>query len=174
MQLHVQSEALGGGRDLHRAGDSAVLVGAGSHVVRAVGDDEVHVLLQEADVFRLEDGSSDHLSQLPVGKLRDAAVLVRVLQPEEAGLVARPADCQRVCEGLVLAGGIDEEGHAAAHAPAHGEHVVHLALDGPVAPAVDLERPVAHLVALFGEVCELLGRAEAAVVVAVQGAGVGG
>ena len=60
-----------------------------------------------------------------------------------------------------------------ADALAHFQHIGHLACDGRIAPAVDLEGRVAHLLALDREVGEGFGRVEAAVLVAVIGGGVG-
>ena len=121
------------------------------------------------------DRRLEHLAQLAVCVRGDAAVLERVLVPEEVGLVAGPADRQRLAEVLDLARRIDHQCHVRADRLTNGEHVFDLAPDvlcGQT-PSVDLERGVAHLLALDRELGKLLGGGKTAVFVAVQGRGIG-
>ena len=84
------------------------------------------------------------------------------------------AQSQGLGEGVDLAGRVDEQCHLVAHALPHEQHVGDLALHvlRGESPPVDLEGLVSHLVAPLGEVGELLGRREPAVLVAVQCRGI--
>ena len=135
-----------------------VVVGVGANVVGAVGDDVIDVQLVAADVLADQDRRLDDLAQLAVPERRDAAVLVRVFEPEEAGLVAGQPDLQRLAPGVVLAGRVDHQVHLVADRLAGRQHGGDLALDRAIAPAVDLEGRVAHLAALDRELGERLGR----------------
>ena len=50
----IQAETFGGVGDLHDAGYSAVVVVVDAYEVGAVGDDEIDVFFETADVFELE------------------------------------------------------------------------------------------------------------------------
>ena len=173
VEFHVQPEPLGRMGDLHHAGDAAVLVDPGPHEVRSTVHDEIDVLLQAEDMLGLQDRRGDVFPQLLVAEYGHAAVLVRILQPEEPRFVAGPPHLQRVRPGIVLARWIDHEVHVVADPLAHDFDVRDLPLDGGVAPAVDLEGAISQVPALFGEVREGLGRVQSAVFVAVVRARVG-
>ena len=173
VEFHVQPEPLGRMGDLHHAGDAAVLVDPGPHEVRSPVDDEIDMLLQAEDMLGLQDRRGDMFPQFLVAEYGHAAVLVRILQPEEPGFVAGPAHLERVRPGIVFAGGVDHEVHVVSNAFSHDLYVGDLALDGGVAPAVDLEGAISQVPALFGEVREGLGCVQAAVFVTVVRARVG-
>ena len=99
---------------------------------------------------------------------------IGILVPAEAGVVAGPADGDRVGEGADVAGGVEHQRHAAADAVAEEPDGGALLGDVALVPAVHLEGAVAERVAGLGEVGEVLGRRQAAVAVAVHGRGIGG
>ncbi len=96
-----------------------------------------------------------------MAELRRAAIAVRVLVPEEALVIARPADLERVPEGHVLAGRVQHQVHPAADPLADRVHVGDLLADRRASPAVDLERRIAELETLLGEVREGLRAGQA-------------
>ena len=174
VDLDIEAEAFGGVTDFDGAGDAHVVGGVDAHVVRRLGEDHIHLRLKGAHMLAHEDRRLDQLAQLAVGVEGKATVFERVFVPEEVGFVAGTAHGQSVGEGLVLAGRVEHEVHLGADHLAHLEDVVDLTLDRRVAPAVDLEGLVAHLLTLDGEFTEGFGGVEAAVLVAVIGGSIGG
>jgi hypothetical protein len=85
---------------------------------------------------------------------RGAAVAVRILVPEVAGVVAGAADVQRVGEGAQLAGRVEHQRHLSPTCLRDVQHVLGLLARIAVVPAVDLEGAVADLAALLGEVAK--------------------
>ena len=174
VELAVEAKALGGVGDLHRAGDAAVLKRANADKVGATMSDEVHVLFETKDMLGLQKRRLEQLAELLVGKNRDAAILIGIFKPEVARLVAGATHAQGVGPRLVFAGRVNHQVHPVAHALANCEDIGHLASDGSVAPAVNLERGIADRRALLGEVGKGFRSAQAAVLVAVISRSIGG
>ena len=54
--------------DLHYAGDAAVVVVVDAYEVGAVGDDEIDVFFEAADVFELKERDADEFAEFAMGK----------------------------------------------------------------------------------------------------------
>ena len=122
----------------------------------------------------LEDRRGDVFPQFLVAENRHAAVLIGIFQPVETGFVAGAAHLQRVRPGIVFARGVDHEIHVVSDTLAHDPYVSNLAFDGGVAPTVNLERPISHVPALFGEISKGFGSVQSTVFVPMVGTGVSG
>ena len=133
---------------------TGVLVHTGSNEVGTPAHDEIDVLFEPEDVFRLQEGCLQEAAQLVVCERRHTAILVGVLEPEEPRVVASPSYLQRIRPGIVFAGRIDHQIRVVSHALACLEHGLHFPLDRPVPPAVNLERRVSQIPTLQGEICE--------------------
>ena len=174
VDFDIEAQAFGGVGDLHGPGEPAVQVGIDADEVGGLGEDEIDVLLEAADVLALQQRRADQFTQFAVGVGRDAAVLERVFVPEVVGIIEGAADLHGVSEGVVFAGRVDHQVHLVADGGADGGDGGDFLLDDGVAPAVDLEGRVAPVAALDGEI-GVGGRAvEHTVAVAVIGAGVTG
>src|SRR4051812_18967314 len=88
VQLYIQPVRFGQGCDLHNAGNTAIHMGVGAHVIRGAVSNGVGLGLQTADVLSHEHGSLDQLFELHVGKLGKTATPERVFVPHVGGLVA--------------------------------------------------------------------------------------
>src|SRR4029077_901371 len=117
----------------------------------------------------------DELAELAMTELRRAAVAIGVLVPEEALVVAGPADLDGLTERHQLTRGIEHEVHLLADPLPDSVDVGDLLTGRRIAPAVDLECGEAALEALLGEArARLRARQPVGLVVAVVGAGVAG
>ena len=87
VDLAVESESLGGVRDLKRAGQPAVDIRVDADEIGTAVDDEVDVLLQSTDMLGHEQGRLESLPQLSMRESRYSAVFEGVLVPEVVGLV---------------------------------------------------------------------------------------
>ena len=130
--------------------------------------------LVSANVLADQDRRLDNLAQFAMAEGRRAAVLIRILEPQVPGLITRPADLERVRPGVVFTGRVEHQVHAGADSASGRQHRGDLALDGAIAPPVDLECRITHVAATHGELGKRFRRAEPIIVVAVVGAGVRG
>src|SRR5690242_10696201 len=131
-------------RDFHQSGNATVIIRIRTYEVGAVGNDVVHVQLVPTNMLADEDWRLDDLPQFSVPKGRNAAVLVGILQPEIARLVAGNANLQRISPRLVLACRIEHQVHFAADGFACSQDCCDLALDRALSPTMNFEGWVAH------------------------------
>src|SRR5205823_1253109 len=106
--------------------------------VGPVRHDVIDVQLVAANVLADQDRRADELAQLAVAEGGDPAILVGVLGPELARLVAGPPDAEGIGPGVVLAGRVEHQIHVIADGLPRFQDRGHLAGDWAAVPAVDL------------------------------------
>jgi hypothetical protein len=69
MHLNVETKGLGEMSDLHRPGNTQVILRVSPQNVGTAIDNEISLRLKTADVFGAKDGSLNQLAKLPMRKL---------------------------------------------------------------------------------------------------------
>ena len=151
VQLDIHPEALRRMSDLHHARYPAVILRVGPPVVSRLRHCHIGMPLDHMHMLALQQRSLQRLAQTLVRLQRHAAVVHRVLVPEEVVVVARKPHPQRIAVGVVNAARIGHHRHLPAHALADRVYGGNLLLDRRSSPRVNLEALVSHLKALLGK-----------------------